>query len=65
MKKPSWKYAPFWAKWLAMDADGVWCWYEFKPDAISKKWDISEDGGVYAVASDECSDWANTLEPRQ
>jgi hypothetical protein len=26
--KPSWNDAPKWAKWLAMDQDGTWCWYE-------------------------------------
>jgi hypothetical protein len=29
--KPSWKRAPSWAQWLAMDADGIWYWYEYKP----------------------------------
>lgn len=29
--KPDWNDAPEWATCLAMDADGVWCWYEEKP----------------------------------
>lgn len=64
MKKPKWIYAPWWAKWLAMDSDGVWCWYEFKPEKISKKWDLPEEGGIYAVASNEVDSWDETLESR-
>lgn len=29
--KPSWENAPEWAKWLAQDADGEWCWFRHKP----------------------------------
>jgi hypothetical protein len=31
MNKPDWKDAPEWARWLAMDGDGSWWWYEQKP----------------------------------
>ena len=31
MSKPDWKDAPEWAKHLAMDEDGTWCWYEQEP----------------------------------
>lgn len=30
--KPDWKDAPEWAKWLAMDEDGEWFWFENKPE---------------------------------
>jgi len=29
--KPEWKDAPPWAKWLAMDNNGDWWWYENEP----------------------------------
>lgn len=31
--KPSWKSSPWWARWLVMDHDGLWWWYEKKPKA--------------------------------
>lgn len=47
--KPSWSTAPEWAKWLAMDEDGVWFWFEFKPYLNSDGvW--RSDGGAYATA---------------
>jgi len=29
--KPSWKQAPNWAKWLVLEHDGSWWWFEKKP----------------------------------
>lgn len=29
--KPDWSKAPEWAKWWAIDSDGVAYWYEMKP----------------------------------
>ncbi len=29
--KPDWKDAPEWARWLAMDDDGEWFWFESEP----------------------------------
>lgn len=29
--KPDWKDAPEWANWLAMDENGNWFWYQYKP----------------------------------
>ena len=29
--KPDWSTAPFWAKWLTMDGDGLWQWHEKEP----------------------------------
>lgn len=31
MDKPSWDNAPEWAKYLAMDEDGSWFWYQYQP----------------------------------
>jgi len=46
--KPDWKEAPEWAKWLAMDGDGYWGWYEHKPewDIESNQWMLAEDTPV-------------------
>lgn len=43
--KPSWDDAPEWANWLAMDGDGLWSWWEIKPewDEDEKDWFISID----------------------
>ncbi|QRI46348.1 hypothetical protein [Xanthomonas phage X2] len=30
--KPDWKDAPEWARYLAMDLDGRWCWFEHEPE---------------------------------
>ena len=38
MNKPSWDDAPEWANFLAMDADGEWCWHEKKPNAGDGLW---------------------------
>ncbi len=37
--KPSWKDAPEWANYLAMDADGIWVWYENRPEAEEYYWE--------------------------
>lgn len=29
--KPDWKDSPNWAKYLAMDSNGVWNWFSHKP----------------------------------
>jgi len=36
--KPDWKDAPEWAKWLAMDEDGSWYWYEKEPYSGDGEW---------------------------
>lgn len=36
--KPDWKDAPEWARWLAMDADGDWFWFEDRPSCNRKAW---------------------------
>lgn len=42
--KPNWQDAPKWAKHLAMDNDGLWWWYEFKPTFDGDGW-WSHQGG--------------------
>lgn len=33
-----WSSAPEWAKYLAMDADGDWTWFEHKPRYVNVAW---------------------------
>ena len=38
--KPDWKDAPEWAKYLAVDGDGQWYWYQCQPvwDERMSRW---------------------------
>lgn len=45
--KPSWDDAPEWAKWLAVDPDGDWFWYENKPE-WDTRWDNMKGRYEYA-----------------
>jgi len=40
MSKPSWKNAPEWANYLAMDKDNDWYWHAFEPwyDLNTDEW---------------------------
>ena len=58
--KPDWSKAPSWAKYLAMDQNGTWFWYEFKPKAEYGEW-IHSGGACEAVNMDN---WKNSLEKR-
>lgn len=57
--KPSWTDAPEWAKYLAMDRDERWYWYDVKPFRQGIVWVNSGR----ALESDN-SNWRDTLEPR-
>lgn len=57
--KPDWKDAPRWAKWLAQDCNGQWCWYEFAPATGMGYW--LPFGRFKRIVIDE---WDKTLEPR-
>lgn len=59
--KPDWKDAPEWAKWLAMDEDGVWCWFESEPELESTFW-VTDD--KYQDASEPVNKWKDSLEAR-
>ncbi len=41
MTKPDWKDAPYWAKYLAMDADQEWYWFSAYPEynRATGKWE--------------------------
>lgn len=58
--KPSWKDAPVWAKFLAMDEDGEWYWYEKKPTQYGNCWGW---GGRTGLAQTD-TNWSQTLEER-
>lgn len=60
--KPDWKDAPPWARWLAMDEDGEWFWYEKEPAEIG--WMFGSDGGRMECAAIDPDDWRKTLEQR-
>jgi hypothetical protein len=73
--KPDWKNAPLWADWLAMDGDGIWVWFQDKPEweAAFHEWQLSadaDDDSAYEEASTpDCDgiDWDfayDTLEER-
>lgn len=62
--KPDWKDAPEWAQYLALDADGVWYWYEKKPfklDDMTDGW-YSRYGRVEQASS--FAPWRKSLEQR-
>jgi len=61
--KPGWDSAPYWARWLAMDSDGTWCWYECEPKEPGECylfWRVSA-GRHLSVAY---TDWRKTIEQR-
>ncbi len=61
--KPSWKDAPDWANWLAMDSGGTWFWYEFMPVTHGHAWEVMNGGMVeYAPTP---TDWLESLESRR
>lgn len=64
MNKPKWEDAPEWAEYLAMDSDGVWIWYKYKPSPSTEDSFWSVKKGPFAVAQDKPGEWKNTLEKR-
>lgn len=68
--KPDWKDAPEWAKFLAMDKDGTWHWYqeELYPDQDEGQWMFFGAHCRYEIAGKQNSttddEWKATLEPR-
>ena len=59
--KPSWDEAPEWANWLAMDAGGLWWWYEREPHVnVESFWPAD---GKFKIAENTAG-WLDTLERR-
>jgi len=62
--KPSWKYAPYWAKYLAQDENGGWYWFETMPViGVSGQWWVS--GGQIEEADAGLDNWMDSLEERE
>ena len=62
MNKPKWENAPHWAKFLSMDSDSLWWWYENKPYLYDDcTWDAS---GLSRMAKLDNDNWKETLEQR-
>lgn len=61
--KPDWQYAPEWARYLAMNKDGRWHWYEYKPVARFTSWWEHREGKAVPVPM-FYQDWRDTLETR-
>ena len=61
--KPSWKDAPEWAQYLAMDENGEWWWYSEIPAVMSDNstWTI---GLCQTGARVRNPGWRDTLEKR-
>ena len=55
--KPNWRHAPAWARYLAMDDNGTWYWYEKKPRFNGHNW-VSESGQYFRAGDN------GTLEER-
>jgi hypothetical protein len=58
--KPNWKDAPDFARYLAMDGNGDWYWYEAEPQMGEIGWGV--DNGRHCHAGN--GDWRSTLEER-
>ncbi len=65
--KPDWKDAPAWAKFLAMDSDGIWSWYENEP-LIEREddcyWTTLSESELWLTMPETQSYWKNSLEER-
>lgn len=60
MNKPSWQDAPTWARYLAMDRNGMWLWFECKPTASPSHGEWRQNSG----RCEPCVRWTATLETR-
>ena len=58
--KPDWKDSPDWARWLAMNEDGSWTFYEFRPRNDFGCWWDDKNGRELDVSAQ----WMDSLEER-
>lgn len=58
--KPDWKNAPEWARFLAMDENGEWWWFEHEPYKTAHFWNSL--GQVKPAVNN--LEWQETLEER-
>lgn len=59
--RPEWSKAPPWAKYIAMDRDGVWFWHENEPTLGSRDW---QSMGQISFAGEDAFNWKTTMEER-
>jgi hypothetical protein len=62
--KPDWSTAPDFARYLAMDEDGEWFWFENKPEARNRVWMVIPHFAHASVGKGSVSNWRDTLEER-
>ena len=61
LAKPSWNNAPEWARFLAVNANGHWWWYENRPQLQSYMW-WPQGGRDCTADEDTVIGFENTLE---
>lgn len=64
---PSWRDAPVWAEWLAMDSDGRWHWFASMPGFRNGDWSYEYDASelrLYAGQNDIYSKAMLSLQKR-
>lgn len=59
---PSWADAPAWARYLAMDSNGAWYWFEEAPVRDGTAWLPPPGGARYQGAS--VAGWEQSLQER-
>lgn len=71
MNRPEWKHAPSYSNWLAMDANGIWCWFVNEPYKGYEHWlpSLPDYAGIdsFDIVDGEFiphEDWTKSLEPR-
>lgn len=60
-KVPRWEDAPKWARWVAMDSNGAWHWYEKEPHPSHGYW--AQGGGQYVSVKTADESWRDTKHP--
>jgi hypothetical protein len=66
MHAPDWKDAPEWAQYLARDADGVFCWFEYMPqatDGVNGFWFVTQ-GRLKEATAPSRQHWTETIVKR-
>lgn len=66
IQTPSWGDVPPSAKYMAMDGDGTWWWYNKKPteDQDGQIWKTNGSHGEYGRVVSHHKEWSSTLTRR-
>ncbi len=62
--KLDWIDAPAWANWLAMDASGVWHWFQHEPGCALRHFQAVDGFSQIANRSPRPKTWTPYLEAR-